>query len=190
MNSVSLSILDHNLIAPLGPCDPSPAAAAERRSETQKLQIFHWRIRLFTIRLTARFPRRANVLFVFAHGVAATINPIASGFASTPRMMPRLLRAFFRLSAQCFPSFCSGTRSVQNSRCRANAQSRQKPYQTTAAVVRHGGLQSIGSKRDGSTRIDEIQTVGVAMPPGIPGCMRLRTGPYSVGLAVDLAVDL
>src|SRR5882672_1665481 len=117
--------------------------------ENSALQILHRRLsRLFAVGLPSRFPRRTNVLFVLADRVPTAVNPVARRFTGALRMYPRFLGAFFRLGAQGLARFCSGTWRVQNASRRANTQSRQKPYQTATAVVRHGEspIQGLSSR--------------------------------------------
>src|SRR5882762_886672 len=160
MKTVSLSMKVHATLTPKG-TSTSLARSLGPQSLEPRLQILHRRLsRLLAVRLPSSFPRRTDVLFVLADRVATAVNPVASRLPSAPRMFPSFHTAFFGLCAQRFPGFRSRTWRVQNASRRSNTQSRQKPYQTATAVVRHGGLQSIVYQGDGSTGMGEIQTRG------------------------------
>src|SRR5215469_12280761 len=90
------------------------------------------------IRLSSGFVSGAELFLLLTHHFAATISPLRSLLPRFPRAVPDVVPAFFGPRAYRLARLATRTRCIQNSRQRAQSQSRQEPYETISVTIRHG----------------------------------------------------
>src|SRR5271157_1682898 len=118
----------------------------------------------FPISLAACFVGRANLVLLLVQIFAALVGPGTGVLARLAGTFVYGVRKILRHRANAPPRLVSRLGSVENSNRRADAQTRQKPQETTAVAFRHNYLLTKNfTRRDVSTRNAELQTAERAL---------------------------
>src|SRR5208337_3531815 len=107
--------------------------------------------------LAARLVSVAELLFLLVEHVASAIHPVPRLFARPASLLPHALAAFLRLGANYVACFLAGMRRVQHTHDRSDTETRQKPQEAIAFMIRHNRLLNFSMERMVAPSICETQ---------------------------------
>src|SRR5512146_1268931 len=101
--------------------------------------------------LASGFHRVANLFLLRGHNFLAAIHPLVRLGLVLLRAVLHIIGAFLGITSDVVARLLARLRSIQNSHRCADAEPRQKPQNSTAAVVSHKDLLNVFQASDGST---------------------------------------